>query len=522
MIDASAVDVDLDDVIDLSNHLLDQVECDIASKPVETVAAVPEKEEHDPVRILAALCANAPDLEVRDCLRKYSCENSLKRQKSVFNTVNKPVLVKCASYLHLATDGKNKPDIIHSLICKIQNLLPDVCQICSETYVSDISEPSLLACELCGQEIHKKCFLTKLGLADIEGKDVFNLVNPLGIPGIHYFCNECEKEVIPGINKPIIGPSKQPVVAVDDGKRDDLTPTCNTSNSEPTNSATCCLQSSDVPSSAVPPSAPNNTDVPSSAPNNSTLLECVGNGDIQNVFNNSRHPLDADHKNNQESLIEESTQNKLKTKICIHYKRNQCKHGLKGKHCPFLHPERCQKLMQNGTKSPDGCNLGKKCPLFHPKMCPSSISKRVCFDDKCTLTHVKGTKRKAIQVSQDKLSQKPVKPNLIESSKLQCPPQGHKSLQGLGNQHNSESGKPLTQQSGPSNNSFLDMINVLKKELCQAMDNKIAMSLSQIQHMWPPRTQSHPFLHPPFFHPTPTYQPFPPQFPPMLNLQMSQ
>ena len=105
---------------------------------------------------------------------------------------------------------------------------------------------------------------------------------------------------------------------------------------------------------------------------------------------------------------------------------------------------------------------------------------------------------------------------------VQCPPQGHKSLQGLGNQHNSESGKPLTQQSGPSNNSFLDMIIVLKKELCQAMDNKIAMSLSQIQHMWPPRTQSHPFIHPPFFHPTPSYQPFPPQFPPMLNLQMSQ
>ena len=158
-------------------------------------------------------------------------------------------------------------------------------------------------------------------------------------------------------------------------KQDDLTPTCNTSNSEPTNSAACCLQSSDVPSSAVPPSAPDNTDVPSSAPNNSTLLECVGNGDIQNVFNNSRHPLDADHKNNQESLIEESTQNKLKTKICIHYKRNQCKHGLKGKHCPFLHPERCQKLMQNGTKSPDGCNLGKNVLSSTPK-CALPLSQR--------------------------------------------------------------------------------------------------------------------------------------------------
>ena len=77
------------------------------------------------------------------------------------------------------------------------------------------------------------------------------------------------------------------------------------------------------------------------------------------------------------------------------FKRNQCKHGLKGTKCTFLHPERCTKLLQHGTKSPDGCSLGKKCEFLHPKMCPSSICKRVCFDPKCQLTHVKGTKRKA-------------------------------------------------------------------------------------------------------------------------------
>ena len=40
-----------------------------------------DESDLDPVRILASLCANAPDYEVRDCLRKYSLEFSLKRQK---------------------------------------------------------------------------------------------------------------------------------------------------------------------------------------------------------------------------------------------------------------------------------------------------------------------------------------------------------------------------------------------------------------------------------------------------------
>ena len=46
-----------------------------------------------------------------------------------------------------------------------------------------------------------------------------------------------------------------------------------------------------------------------------------------------------------------------KQKICVHYRSNRCRHGMKGKECSFLHPERCKKLMQHGTKQPDGCNL---------------------------------------------------------------------------------------------------------------------------------------------------------------------
>ena len=99
----------------------------------------------DSERILASLCVNAPDFEIRDCLRKYSCDYTLKRLKSVFNSSNKPILEKTASYLKINTSNLKKPGIIHLLICKIQNLLPDTCQICNESYVCEINDSPFLS-----------------------------------------------------------------------------------------------------------------------------------------------------------------------------------------------------------------------------------------------------------------------------------------------------------------------------------------------------------------------------------------
>ena len=146
----------------------------------------------DPVRILASICANAPDYEIRDCLRKYSLDFSLKRQKSAFNTVTKPILIKSAEYLNVATDKLNKPDLINLLICKIQNLLPDTCQICNVSYVSNVNDPPFLSCSLCGQEVHKQCWMAKLGLSGDSVMDIHKLINPFQLPGFHYFCRECE------------------------------------------------------------------------------------------------------------------------------------------------------------------------------------------------------------------------------------------------------------------------------------------------------------------------------------------
>ena len=142
--------------------------------------------------VLGSLCSNATDSEVRDCLRKYDIKHTLGLQKRVLNKFNKDVLVKTAQYLEVSTDGLLKPAVVHSIIVRIQNLLPDTCQICNEKYKFSIGEKPFLACNICGQEVHKQCFQVLLG---IETCDVN--INPHNLPGIHYLCQACEEKIIP-------------------------------------------------------------------------------------------------------------------------------------------------------------------------------------------------------------------------------------------------------------------------------------------------------------------------------------
>ena len=131
---------------------------------------------------------------------------------------------------------------------------------------------------------------------------------------------------------------------------------------------------------------------------------------------------------------------------------------MKGKDCPFMHPKRCSKLIKHGTKADKGCNHGKKCDDFHPKMCPMSIAKGVCFDDRCTLCHVKGTRRKKA-------------PDVEKAEKDQHQQKASKSVDKKANAIGAV--EPTTEQQ-----SFLGQISLLKKELQEAMDLKISSLLA--------------------------------------------
>ena len=148
--------------------------------------------------------------------------------------------------------------------------------------------------------------------------------------------------------------------------------------------------------------------------------------------------------------------------------------------------------------------------LFHPKMCPSSLENRTCFDVNCRFPHIKGTKRFP-----------PSKPELEVGNSLRTVEQSglnatstHSKTNNVQNTYKSKNvpsssavsyaealkSIPRTQPShrvdistAPLNSdfeklskdSFLGIIGLLKKELMQAIETKIALTISQPQIMQP-------------------------------------
>ena len=83
----------------------------------------------------------------------------------------------------------------------IQNLLPDICNICHKQYCVKQSETSPLTCEICGQGSHNECILHKMNVSE-EEIDAFGpqeaaaRLNPTRLPGVHYLCGACEFSTI--------------------------------------------------------------------------------------------------------------------------------------------------------------------------------------------------------------------------------------------------------------------------------------------------------------------------------------
>ena len=128
--------------------------------------------------------------------------------------------------------------------------------------------------------------------------------------------------------------------------------------------------------------------------------------------------------------------------------------------------------MNHGTRASKGCNEGNKCKDFHPKMCPMSITKSECFDLSCTLCHVKGTRRKRLPEKSAKTRSDGAKtPVWDETRSGQSAP-------------NSAADKESSTITDFSKVSFLDQINLLKKELQEAVDKKLE-TLIQMQMQSP-------------------------------------
>ena len=344
------------------------------------VGKEPETED-----LIAELCLNAPSEAVKFCLRNYQYGRRLAQLEKDFLKQKQDVLRDTADYLNIpGFKDKTKEPLAHLAICRIQNLLPDDCNVCNARYRISNSEKAILECSICGQGVHKECWVEIAKAMSIENPEVstgnFNwdattfkaIYNPLKLPGLFYICEECKPNVIPSEDE---GNYKR-------GKSNNEAPP--QTEVTPTDEAESILidasQNQNEGNGQIITSQPATQDLPASE----TVTQWhnpVGDDD-DGISITSEHPSNKDPPENGKSDT-----------LCRFFRDGNCKYGMKGRECKFTHPKVCAKFSQHGTRQPRGCNRGKKCKDFHPKMCLNSLRKGECFSESCRFNHVKGTKR---------------------------------------------------------------------------------------------------------------------------------
>lgn len=125
--------------------------------------------------VIATLSVNAPNNEIRDCIRKYNPLNTTAQHKKCFGgtSTKKELLASTLEYLGIKIPSSMKKDALASmLITRIQVLLPDTCVYCKQDYCSKPNDTPFLICRLCGQGSHDECIRDEI--LKIDGKDILD------------------------------------------------------------------------------------------------------------------------------------------------------------------------------------------------------------------------------------------------------------------------------------------------------------------------------------------------------------
>ena len=423
--------------------------------------------------LIAELCLDAPSENVRSCLRSYQVGRSVAQIERDILKNKKEILCATGEFLRIPECAKfNKKELAHHIICRVQNLLPDVCGICSERYQIKLEETALLECAVCGQGVHAKCWYSLLNIDPVAigsvNITVNDYVNPSNLPGIHYLCTVCEERTIPSNTKQKNSTGVQPPHS-----------TINTTNDKYANSivvddATTANLSSNSTCEGIETSDQNAIDngktIQDSGTDSTYSAPVISNTD--SIDNTSNKP--------------DASKSKVET-VCRFFRRGTCKHGLRGTECRYQHPQMCRKFTQHGTRQPHGCNLGKSCKLFHPLMCLDSLRKSECLDEKCTYQHIKGTRRQ---------------PKLITNSisSQVAPPARNDHTQAKDSNSADNSDPPLIPVNECQPDHFLEVVRLLKAEILSTMNERLASLTAQIQNIqrpmgYPPNLL--PYLPPP-------------------------
>ena len=376
-------------------------------------------------KIIAELCMNAPSEDVKSCLRTYQYGKDLDRLKRDLNVFRKPILEDTLRYLNAPSQQDClKPAVLHKLICRIQNLLPETCSICKKSYHVKRDEEILLECAICGQDVHKPCFLQQFGATDqdMDHESIMKLINPYNIKNLFYICDPCIDNTIP---------------------HDESEKKKKEKNSE--------IQS-------------NITQVDEQITISRAATSTIDKTDNSIPNTKKKDETSQDQNQKEENHNEDSNNENKNNRICRYYKQGTCKFGRKGAECPFTHPKACRKLLSHGNKGPRGCKEGQKCQDFHPRMCNTSITNGTCYNQNCVYVHVKGTKR--YKTSND-----------FEQREYQNRRTNYELKINTQKKFKNE----------PQNLNFLEILGNFKKEIIEDFDLKLAKILSLNQHQPQPK-----------------------------------
>ena len=416
--------------------------------------------------VLAALCAGAPTLEIRDCLRCYDISKSTAHIERKMHGISVSNLVSTMTYLGVpGQECYVKAAIIRNLVCRIENLLPDTCFICDSEYTIAKDEVPLLKCAFCGQGIHSPCLLQMLEVPpehqDSFGPDeVQKRINPCNLPGFFYICHCCEKEKIPsdddGKKKSHSNRDESPIRTNDVG---DAGHPIRDGGGEAAEDPVAAAHAS----GAVSREGESLTEAEDLIRRERMASRPCGPTDQwqgqqrgnRNHSDNTRlNQRPNDYRDRSDQRVEA-----IRTHICSFYRRGTCRFGISGKGCSRSHPKPCRKLLQHGNKSPRGCSEGSKCPKFHPQICSSSLTRGECLNEKCTFPHVKGTRRS-------------------NTPALRLP-DGRQS----GRRPGSGDTKIGSNKEKTNQEDFLGALAVLKKELMESFEKKLQTLQAQIQQV---------------------------------------
>ena len=372
-------------------------------------------------RIVTELSLRAPNQQIKSCIQTYDPENPTKTNiKTISKSFKKDIIIDTLDFLSKQkTEDANKENLVQKLCVKIQNYFPDVCQICNASYTFGFDDISFLQCVSCGQEAHRQCYFNLLEDMNLVSENETIRVSLFQIPGFFFLCHSCQDGTVnftqrnlpKSSNKLIAHVPKDPPNG-DEETNITIQPALplKDSTNDKTKSSLSIQEDSSILTKQTPkrslPSLPNviianQNSFPISSTKYAGRTEYMRKKLQREKDNNSvlisedsRGAIDLSRV--AEPQIENTNpQNEASNNIvCRFYKKGRCKHGLHGRNCIYYHPKACSKLLKFGNKVPKGCNQGVNCPNFHPRMCSSSIRNGECFNETCSFTHVKGTRRK--------------------------------------------------------------------------------------------------------------------------------